>query len=225
MGLRQVLIVHWHLSAKQQHRGQLDIHPPPPPPAPPSGLLALIMNPPSRNSIGPLKSTYLDFKTSFCRPVPPLAVEQTTQSYVLCSRLATRDILGHSLTPPNGCRLSSNNSTTAGLEQCVTQLEAYTCSAPYDSYLPTVFGTEHATVMSRHWKLLWFELDLPSSTHLWTMQKLAGCCQSSQKAPFKQCFRCECQSCTNFRNNKARQCKTRISICGLWLCKGLFSRY
>ena len=64
--------------------------------------------------------------------------------------------------------------------------------------------------------------DLPSPSHLWTNQKLAGCCQSSQKAPFKRCFRCECQSCTNFSNNKARQCKARISICGLWLCKSLF---
>ena len=47
-------------------------------------------------------------------------------------------------------------------------------------------------------------------------------CQSSQKAPFKRCFRCECQSCTSFSNNKAKQCKARISICGLWLCKSLF---
>ena len=64
--------------------------------------------------------------------------------------------------------------------------------------------------------------DLSSPSHLWTNQKLAGRCQSSQKAPFKRCFRCECQSCTSFSNNKAKQCKARISICGLWLCKSLF---
>lgn len=66
--------------------------------------------------------------------------------------------------------------------------------------------------------------DLSSPSHLWTSQKLAGCCQSSQKVPFKRCSCCECQSCTNFSNSRARQCKTRVSICRLWLsyCKGLF---
>jgi len=64
--------------------------------------------------------------------------------------------------------------------------------------------------------------DLFSPPHLWTSQKLAGCCQSSQRAPFKRCSCCECQSCTNLSNS--RQCKTRVSICRLWLsyCKGRF---
>ena len=64
--------------------------------------------------------------------------------------------------------------------------------------------------------------DVPQPSHLWTSQKLARCCQSSQRAPFKRCFYCECQSCTNFNINKARRCKATKSICGLWLCKSLF---
>ena len=64
--------------------------------------------------------------------------------------------------------------------------------------------------------------DLLSPSLLRTNQKLARCCQSSQKASFKRCFRCECQSCTNSGNNNARQCKATKSICRLWLCKSLF---